>query len=91
MKNIQVIDSADNCVYDIFAATDEEFSIIFPEGEDVAFTEEVSARADQATLDKALSLVRQPVDGGPGFPGRNPQNERLTGQFATICGILGTG
>ena len=28
MKNIQVIDGAVNCVYDVFAATDEEFSCI---------------------------------------------------------------
>jgi len=29
MKNIQVIDGALNAVYDIFQATDEEFSLIF--------------------------------------------------------------
>jgi hypothetical protein len=40
MKNIQVIDGAENCVYDIFAATDEEFSLIFPRGQDVAFIDE---------------------------------------------------
>lgn len=28
MKNIQVIDGAMNCAYDIFAATDEEFKLI---------------------------------------------------------------
>jgi hypothetical protein len=44
MKNIQVIDSALNCVYDIFAATDEEFALIFPPGEDVAFIDELLAR-----------------------------------------------
>ncbi len=30
MKNIQVIDGALNCVYDIFPLTDEDFSVIFP-------------------------------------------------------------
>ena len=31
MKNIQIIDGADNCTFSIFQATDEEFSLIFPE------------------------------------------------------------
>ncbi len=37
------IDGADNAVYDIFAATDEEFSLIFPAGTDVAFIDEVTS------------------------------------------------
>ena len=37
MKNIQIIDGAENCVYDLFAATDEEFARIFPIGTDIAF------------------------------------------------------
>jgi hypothetical protein len=44
MKNIQVIDGARNSVYDIFRATDEEFSLIFSEGEDIAFIDEVMSR-----------------------------------------------
>lgn len=43
MKNIQVIDGAPNCAYDIFQATDEEFRLIFPEeGQDIQFIEDVS-------------------------------------------------
>jgi len=57
MKNIQVIDGAGNCVYDIFAATDEEFSLIFPAGEDVAFIDEVCARVDSKTLDFAFEKI----------------------------------
>jgi hypothetical protein len=30
VKNIQIIDGAENCVYDVFAATDEEFSLSCP-------------------------------------------------------------
>ncbi|MBD2364329.1 MULTISPECIES: hypothetical protein [unclassified Anabaena] len=42
MKNIQVIDGARNCAYDIFAATDEEFKLIFPdEGQDIQFDEDI--------------------------------------------------
>jgi len=44
MKNIQVFDSAINAVYDIFSATDEEFALIFPDSEDVAFIDEVYGR-----------------------------------------------
>ena len=48
MKSIQVIDGTLNAVYDIFQATDEEFSLIFPHGEDIAFIDEVVARAAAA-------------------------------------------
>ena len=44
MKNIQVIDGAENSVYDVFAATNKEFAAIFPAGHDVAFIDEVLAR-----------------------------------------------
>ena len=57
MKNIQVIDGADNSVYDIFAATEEEFVLIFPEGQDVAFIEEVLARGPEKELDKAFTCI----------------------------------
>lgn len=51
MKNIQVIDGAENCVYDIFAATDEEFAAIFPAGQDIAFIGDVYSRGDARVLD----------------------------------------
>ena len=57
MKNIQVIDGAVNCVYDIFQATDEEFKIIYPNGEDVAFIDEVYAKGEKELLDKAFTAI----------------------------------
>ncbi|WP_083384288.1 hypothetical protein [Cupriavidus sp. USMAHM13] len=57
MKNIQVIDGAENCVYDIFAATGEQFDLIFPEGTDIAFIDEVYGRSDEALLDAALADI----------------------------------
>lgn len=57
MKNIQVIDGAENSVYDIFAATDEEFALIFPEGQDVGFIEEVMARGPERELDEAFTRI----------------------------------
>lgn len=57
MKNIQVIDGADNSVYDVFAATEEEFALIFPQGQDVAFIEEVMARGPEKQLDEAFKRI----------------------------------
>lgn len=57
MKNIQVFDGADNAVYDIFSATDEEFDLIFAAGQDVAFIDEVYERGDAARLDAAFNLI----------------------------------
>jgi hypothetical protein len=57
MKNIQVIDGALNAVYDIFAATDEEFALIFPDGEDIAFIGEVQARGCKKELDEAFTRI----------------------------------
>jgi len=57
MKNIQVIDGARNCVYDIFAATEEEFSLIYPEGQDVAFIDEVMARGPNDRLGTAFANI----------------------------------
>ncbi|MGG6269826.1 hypothetical protein ACQ4M3_40625 [Leptolyngbya sp. AN03gr2] len=42
MKNIQVIDRAMNCAYDVYSATDEEFLKIFPEpNQDIQFNEDI--------------------------------------------------
>lgn len=57
MKNIQVIDGADNCVYDVFAATDEEFALIFPDGQDVAFIDEVRNRSSKEALGDTFSRI----------------------------------
>lgn len=59
MKNIQVIDGAQNCVYDIFMATEEEFALIFPDGTDIAFIEEVYAKGDEQVLDAAFNNIWQ--------------------------------
>jgi hypothetical protein len=45
MKNIQVIDGALNCTYDIYAVSDDVFGLIFPEkGQDIEFSEDAFAR-----------------------------------------------
>lgn len=57
MKNIQVIDGAVNSVYDIFAATEEEFALIFPAGQDIAFSDEVWARESATALKAAFAKI----------------------------------
>lgn len=57
MKNIQIIDGALNAVYDIFTATDEEFALIFPNGQDIAFIGEVLARGTRKELDEAFERI----------------------------------
>lgn len=55
MKNIQVIDGAVNCAYEIFAATDEQFDLIFSQGTDIAFVDEVLKRGSKNSLEKAFA------------------------------------
>ena len=59
MKNIQIIDGAENCVYDIFSATDEEFALIFKVGKDVAFIDEVYDTGEEKQLDAAFNNIWQ--------------------------------
>lgn len=40
MKNIQVIDGALNCTYDVFSIDEDSFFLIFPNDQDVEFAEE---------------------------------------------------
>jgi len=54
MKNIIVIDGAENCVYDIFAAPDDDFALIFPEGTDIAFIEDIEHRPNAERVFEAL-------------------------------------
>lgn len=44
MKNIQIVDSAENCTYSVYEITDEQFAILFPNGSDLEFVEDVEQR-----------------------------------------------
>lgn len=45
MKNIQVIDGAINSAYAIFAVTEDEFKLIFPDyGQNIEFIEDMVER-----------------------------------------------
>jgi hypothetical protein len=57
MKNIQVIDDADNCVYDVFAIADESFTLIFPNGQDIEFIEDVTERLGEDAVLRLLETM----------------------------------
>lgn len=49
MKNVQVIDDADNCTFSIFQLTEAEFALVFPaDGQDIQFAEDLSRAAIRA-------------------------------------------
>ncbi|KAA3452859.1 hypothetical protein C7I87_01415 [Mesorhizobium sp. SARCC-RB16n] len=44
MKNVQLIDGAINTAYNIYAVSDEDFELIFPNGQDIEFIEDFIKR-----------------------------------------------
>jgi hypothetical protein len=58
MKNIQVIDGAMNCSYDLFSVTEDEFAVLFPEiGQDIEFIEDVIGRVGDESLGRMMRNV----------------------------------
>jgi hypothetical protein len=58
MKNIQVIDSAVNCTFSIFQATDDEFALLFPEsGQAIQFVEDKPLLIGEKNAASALSRI----------------------------------
>jgi hypothetical protein len=56
MKNVMIIDGADNCAYDVFEVSDVFFSLLFPgKGQDIEFIEDVLARHESGKLDSQFS------------------------------------
>ncbi len=56
-KFIQVIDGAENCVYDVFRCSDADFRLLFPGGTDIAFSEELEDRSDVDMVRGALGRL----------------------------------
>src|ERR1700733_5722357 len=55
MKNVQIIDGADNATYSVFTATDEEFATIFPQpGQDLEIGEDYVSRVGEVSANKTL-------------------------------------
>lgn len=57
MRFIQIIDGAENCVYDVFSCSEADFAILFPDGTDIAFAEELEARQDCELVREALARL----------------------------------
>lgn len=57
MKNIQIIDGADNATFSVFQATDEEFKSIFPGEQDMEFIEDYLARVKKQEAGAVLSAL----------------------------------
>ena len=64
MKNIQVIDGAENCTYDIFEISEDDFKLIFPNpGQDIEFNTDLFARlSEDETIDISKRLWVKPVE-----------------------------
>ena len=62
MKNIQVIDGALNAAYAIYAATDRDFRLAFPNGQDIEFVEDLRKRLGARRAARLLAkLWSQPI------------------------------
>jgi len=51
MKNVQIIDGADNCTYDIFGISDEGCALLFPNGQDIEFISDFIDRVGKETAE----------------------------------------
>ena len=58
MKNVQIIDGADNCTFSVFELTDEEFSAVFPgDGQDIEFVGDLIERLGDEAAGSLLAPV----------------------------------
>ena len=58
VKNVQVIDGAVNAAYSIFAVTEEEFKLIFPDdGQNIEFIEDMVVRLGDDRTGKVMTPV----------------------------------
>jgi hypothetical protein len=55
-KNIQTIDGADNTLYLIYSVNEEDFSLIFPNGQDIEFADEFISRVGKK---KAVNVLKR--------------------------------
>jgi hypothetical protein len=57
MKHVQVIDDALNCTYSIFAAEDDVFARLFPDGTDVEFSDDLYSRLGEGEASLLLAKI----------------------------------
>jgi hypothetical protein len=62
MKNIQIINGAVNATFSLFQATEEEFVVIFPDGQDMELVEDLIQRlGDEAAGSVLESIWNRPI------------------------------
>jgi hypothetical protein len=63
VKNILIVDGADNCAYDVYTCSDEDFSLIFAgANQDIEFIEDFFARiGNQSASEITARLWYNPV------------------------------
>jgi len=57
MKNIQIIDDAINCTYEVFSAPDSDFELIFPNENDVEFEDDLIERLGEIRVREILDRL----------------------------------
>ena len=57
MKNVQIIDGAENATFSVFQATDDEFAVIFLDGCDMELAEDLSDRVGADEASRLLNSV----------------------------------
>ncbi len=70
VKNTHVVERVINSVYDTFRATDDEFLLIFPDGQDIAFIDDVLSGGHSAELGSAFKNTWQALHTSLGFRSR---------------------
>lgn len=62
MKNVQIIDRANNATYSVFQATDEEYAAIFPGDRDMELVEDLLSRLGETEVGRVLDpLWTRPI------------------------------
>ncbi|MFB9980978.1 hypothetical protein ACFSQQ_24585 [Mesorhizobium kowhaii] len=59
MKNVQLIDGAINSAYNIYAVADEDFELIFPNGQDIEFIEDFVKRVGRKRAGKIVESLNK--------------------------------
>lgn len=82
MKNIEIIDGALNSRFEIYTVDDETFALLFPEGQDEIYLEDLSEalQNDEAFWDRVYTyeVDRQSVTGIHGILHTHPKVQVVT-------------
>ena len=62
MKNIQIIDGANNATFSLFQATEAEFAVLFTDNREMELIEDIVARLGEKEADRILAQIwRRPI------------------------------